>query len=73
MFFFLFIFYFFTMEKVTALIVAICAGVASAQLRGGVPIRTNYERDAVILKQNYDLNPDGSYAYKWVYHNKLIQ
>ncbi|XP_055838623.1 endocuticle structural glycoprotein SgAbd-2 isoform X1 [Episyrphus balteatus] len=61
------------MKIVTALIVAICAGVASAQLRGGVPIRTNsnYERDAVILKQNYDLNPDGSYAYNFETSNGI--
>lgn len=35
--------------------------VTSAQIRQvGVASR---DRDAIILKQNYDLNPDGSYVY----------
>ncbi|XP_055919887.1 cuticle protein CP14.6 [Eupeodes corollae] len=59
------------MNFVTALIVAICAGVASAQLRPRVPISSAYDRDAVILKQNYDLNPDGSYAYNFETSNGI--
>lgn len=35
--------------------------ITSAQIRPiGVQTR---DRDAIILKQNYDLNPDGSYVY----------
>ena len=47
---------------------------ASAQIR---PIALGYnrdfERDAVILKHEYDLNPvDNSYVYGWVYFKNKI-
>lgn len=51
--------------KVTLLIAVIYCGLVTAQLRGGRP--SGFERDAVILKQAFDSNPDGSYAYKWVF------
>lgn len=35
--------------------------ITSAQIRP-LAISTR-DRDAIILKQNYDLNPDGSYVY----------
>lgn len=40
----------------------------SAQPQRGLPQPRYNSADAqaVILKQNFDLNPDGSYQYKWV-------
>lgn len=47
------------------LIVAFAAiVVVSAQIRPALV--SSRDRDAVILKQTYEPNPDGSYVYKWV-------
>lgn len=41
------------------------ATIASAQLRGIVPV-SNRDRDAVVLNHVYEPNPlDGSYVYKY--------
>lgn len=44
--------------------IAIC----SAQIR---QLTTTRDRDAIILKQNYDLNPDGSYVYGYETSNGI--
>lgn len=49
---------------------ALCCllGAVRAQPQRGLPQPrgNSYDANAVILKQNFDLNPDGSYQYKWV-------
>lgn len=53
------------MLQVIAIFVVIT--FVNAQLR---PIISTRDRDAVILKQIYEPNPDGSYIYRWVNFGK---
>lgn len=49
-----------SLDKVLAIFVVIA--FANAQIR---PILQTRDRDAIILKQIYEPNPDGSYVYRW--------
>ncbi|XP_055387470.1 endocuticle structural glycoprotein SgAbd-2-like [Condylostylus longicornis] len=57
------------MKFVIALIAAILINTTSGQIRP--LIRTSADRDAVILRQNFDLNPDGSYVYGYETSNGI--
>ncbi|XP_053965151.1 endocuticle structural glycoprotein SgAbd-2 [Anastrepha obliqua] len=47
-----------------------CIGGVDAQ-RGLPPQARGYEANAVILKQGFDLNPDGSYTYNYETSNGI--
>lgn len=59
------------------IVLSVAIACASAQIRPFVPApavynRNNFEKDAVILKQVFDLNPvDNSYVSRWV--NRLFK
>uniref|UniRef100_A0A1I8P830 Uncharacterized protein n=1 Tax=Stomoxys calcitrans TaxID=35570 RepID=A0A1I8P830_STOCA len=53
-----------------AFIALCCFAVVSAQ-RGLVPRPTTFEGNAVILKQDFNLNPDGSYNYNYETSNGI--
>lgn len=75
-FFFIFPFFFYFVlflivslshrHQVLAIFVVI--SLVNAQIR---PLITTRDRDAVILKQIYDLNPDGSYLYSYETSNGI--
>ncbi|XP_001361245.2 cuticle protein CP14.6 [Drosophila pseudoobscura] len=50
-----------------------CLGAVHAQPQRGLPPpRSNsFDANAVILKQNFDLNPDGSYQYNYETSNGI--
>lgn len=50
------------------LTVCVAISLVNAQTR---PLITTRDRDAVILKQVYDLNPDGSYVYSYETSNGI--
>lgn len=54
--------FFFSFQSII-LIVTLISGTF-AQIRPIPPYGATGEANAVILKHNYDLNPDGSYIYK---------
>lgn len=54
-------FYFHCFHQILAIFAVIA--FANAQIR---PILRTRDGDAVILKQIYEPNPDGSYVYRWV-------
>lgn len=43
---------------------SLCLVTAQPQRGLAQPRGNSYDANAVILKQNFDLNPDGSYQYK---------
>lgn len=49
-----------------ATVLATLAFIGSVDAQRGLPLpqARGYEANAVILKQGFDLNPDGSYTYK---------
>lgn len=50
------------------LAIFVVISLVNAQIR---PIISSRDRDAVILKQVYDLNPDGSYVYSYETSNGI--
>ncbi|SPP74577.1 cuticle protein CP14.6 [Drosophila guanche] len=54
-------------------LVLCCLGAIHAQPQRGLPPpRSNsFDANAVILKQNFDLNPDGSYQYNYETSNGI--
>lgn len=50
------------------LAIFVVISLVNAQIR---PIISTRDRDAVILKQVYDLNPDGSYVYSYETSNGI--
>lgn len=57
--------FFFSIEQLIAIFFVIT--IVNAQIR---PILQARDRDAVILKQVYEPNPDGSYVYRWKFKIK---
>jgi len=56
-----------THASFAAVVLALCclSFIQAQPQRGLPPPRGNsFDANAVILKQNFDLNPDGSYQYK---------
>ncbi|KAH8407506.1 hypothetical protein KR222_004372 [Zaprionus bogoriensis] len=57
---------------VAALALCCLSSVAAQPQRGLPQPRSNsYDANAVILKQNFDLNPDGSYQYNYETSNGI--
>ncbi|XP_011206006.2 endocuticle structural glycoprotein SgAbd-2 [Bactrocera dorsalis] len=56
-----------------AAVVATLSFISSVDAQRGLPLpqARGYEANAVILKQNFDLNPDGSYAYNYETSNGI--
>lgn len=52
----------YNLQQITVILVVI--SIVNGQLRPLPLVVSSRDRDAIILKQNYDLNPDGSYIYK---------
>ncbi|XP_067631803.1 endocuticle structural glycoprotein SgAbd-2 [Eurosta solidaginis] len=48
-----------------------CINLVSAQRGLPPPAARGFEANAVILKQGFDLNPDGSYAYNYETSNGI--
>lgn len=62
------IIFFFNYPNLKALVILVVISIANAQIRPlGVSSR---DRDAIVLKQVYEPNPDGSYVYRYIFYNR---